>query len=212
MERRRIGPCTDDRGVAFGFGTAPGMDFDHSGRELVFVEARAHHLHGLQMRVERQINRSFQESDFAGRFDLAERIDLCANVFQLGLWRRELKPIHYPFLVREAAKLLFVRKNGIDRGINLREFFDIRAHFREWLYRGKARGRFDARVGWRDSCAVPLFFGWVFLREKEHFARPIPNIAGGTVFQCGQKDQAGAFFVMASEVVEVFFLREDVGL
>src|SRR5260370_1083351 len=90
------------------------------------------------MRVERQINRSFQESDFAGRLDLAERIDLRANVFQLGLWRRELEPIDHGFLVREAAKLLFVRKNGVERGISLREFFDIRTHFREWLYRGKA--------------------------------------------------------------------------
>ena len=81
MERGGIGAGADDGCVAFGFGAAHGVNFDHFCGDLIFKKAGMHHFHGGDMPIEGEINGFLQESDFAGGFDLAKRFDLQADVF-----------------------------------------------------------------------------------------------------------------------------------
>ena len=52
VERGRIRPRTDNRRIAFCFGAAQGVHFHHSCGHLIFVEARAHHFHCFQLRIQ----------------------------------------------------------------------------------------------------------------------------------------------------------------
>ena len=65
VERGGIQAGGDNGGVALRFRTTPGMDFDHFCRNLIFVKSRAHQLHRFQMGVQCQVNRFFQEGEFA---------------------------------------------------------------------------------------------------------------------------------------------------
>src|SRR5262249_6232366 len=56
-----------------------------------------------------------------------------------------------------------------------------------------------------------MFLLWILGRQEKHFARPGPSF-GRTVLQSRQNDETGALLIVASQVVEVVFLCEDVGL
>ena len=141
----RAGP--NNRGVTLSFRAAPGMDFDHFCRYLIFVESRTHQLHRFEVGIEGQVNRFFQECDFAGRLDLPQGADLRANVFQLGIRRSELQPIDNSFLVRVSAEFFLIGKNRVEVRKRLRKILDHGAEVALKRFHGnKSRARFDARV------------------------------------------------------------------
>jgi len=64
--------------------------------------------------------------------------------------------------------------------------------------------------GSEGDMRTPFHFSFCgSLREKKCFARNIRDIA---LLTRGKDNQAGAFFVVAGEVVEILFLGEEVGL
>src|SRR6266446_1282793 len=85
MERSGVRAGANNRGVALRFRAAPGLNFDHFRRNLIFIKSRVCQLHRFQVGVQCHVNRFFQEGDFAGRLDLAHRANLRANVLELGL-------------------------------------------------------------------------------------------------------------------------------
>src|SRR5260370_1032579 len=136
-----------DGSVGLPFGAAPGVDFDHFCSHLVFVEPRAHQLHGLEMGVEGQVNRLFEVGEFARRFDLAQGADLPADVFQLGWRRSELQPIDNAFFVRVPSKFLLVRKNCVKVRKRLRKTFNRDAEIAlEGFHVNKSGAPFDAGI------------------------------------------------------------------
>src|SRR5215475_65142 len=127
----------------------------------------------------------------------------------MGVGGDEFEPVHDGFFMRVTAVFLLVGTNGVERRIGLGKILDGGAHFREWLYRRKSRGCLDSGVGRRDSNAIPLFSSEIFGRKKENFAGAVGRIG---IFCGRENDQAGALFVVACEVIEIIFLREDVSL
>src|SRR5882762_6414858 len=210
VQRGGVWAGANNRGVTLRFGAAPGVNFDHFRRHLIFVEPRAHQLHRFEVRIKGQVNRLFQEGDFAERLDLAHGADLRANIFQLGLRRSELQPIDNGLFVRVAAEFLLIGKNRIEIRKCLRKILDHGAEVAlERFYGNKSCARFNARVRRRHANAVPFFFLRILCGEKKCFARNIRDIA---LLTPGKDNQAGAFFVVAGEVVEILFLGEEVGL
>src|SRR5579859_4399341 len=123
---------------------------------------------------------------------------------------RHSDPIRNGFFVGIAAEFFFIREDGVDRRIKLRELFKSRAHFREGEHTGKAGARLNAGVGGRQAEAVPFFLVGILGRQKKNFLRAVPAWSAGAVFLRRQKNQAGSFFIVAGEVVEILFLLEDV--
>src|SRR5260370_4216423 len=147
VQRGRVRAGANDRRVAFGFRSVPGVDFNHFCRDLIFVEPWVHQFHCFEVRVHGQINRVLQEGDFAGRLDLAEGANLRANIFQLGLRRSELQPIGNRFLVGVTAEFLLIGKNRIKVREWLRKILDNEGEVAvEQFYGNKSGARFDARV------------------------------------------------------------------
>jgi hypothetical protein len=218
VQRGGIGAGADDGGVAFGFRAAHGVDFDHFGGDLVFVQAWLHHAHGGEVSVERKLDGLREKRNFAGRFDLAQFADVGANVFQLGLRNCGVNPIDDGFFVGIAAIFLFVRKDCANRRVSFRQFFESGAHFGVGLHRDETSARLDAWIGRRNAEAVPFFLGGIFRGKKKNFLRNIGDSSGRAAgircsgFLGGKNNQAGAFFVVAGEVIEIVFLSEDVGL
>src|SRR5205807_6979204 len=78
----------------------------------------------------------------------------------------------------------------------------------EGLNGGEARDRGDVGIGRGFADAIPFFFVGILRREKKNFAG---TVGGGIIFR-GENDEAGAFFVVTGEVVEIVFLRKNVSL
>src|SRR5690349_20857568 len=112
------------------------------------------------------------------------------------------------------AELFVIGKNRVERGIELGEVFHRRPHFGEGHYAGESGSRLDTRIGRRHSHAVPFFLAWIFRGEEEDFAWPAPRSARcfGVLLSRWKHDQSGAFLVVACQIIEVLFLREDIVL
>jgi hypothetical protein len=162
------------------------------------------------VRIEGQINRFFQEGDFAGRLDLPHGADLRANVFQLGIRRSELQPIDNSFLVRVTAEFFLIGKNRIEVRKRLRKILDHGAEVAlKRFHCNKSRARFDAGIRGRHANAIPFFFLQILCGKKKSFARNIRDVA---LLASRKDNQPGAFFIVAGQVVEILFLGKDVGL
>ena len=170
MERGGVAAGADDRRVAFGFGAAHGVDFDHFRGDLIFVQAGMNHFVGGEVRVEREIDGLLEESDFAGRLDRAHGADLFADIFQLGLRGDAIEEFHDIFFVRVAAIFFFVRQGSCKRRVRLREFFERGAHLRSSnaLNAGNRCGP-DAGIVRRHAEGVPLFLGRILGGKKKDF-------------------------------------------
>src|SRR5271154_1822206 len=211
MQHCGIGTCADDGRIAFRFRAAHGVDFHHFRSDLIFEETRVHHFDGGEMGVERKVDGFAQERNFTGGLYSAQRADAGANIFQLALRGNHLQPVGDSFLVGITAIFFFVRENGEEAGIELGEFFDRRAHFREGLHGGETGARFDARIGGGHADAVPLFLSWILRPQEKNFARPVPGF-GAARFRGRKEDQARGFLVVAGEGIKIVFLGKDVGL
>ncbi len=120
----------------------------------------------------------------------------------------EGEPVGDGLFVREAAEFLAVGKNCVKGGVGFGEVFDDGAHVGERLNGGEACDRGDVGIGRGFADAVPFFFVGILGRKEENFAG---TVGGGIIF-CGEDDEAGAFFVVTGEVVEIVFLRKNVSL
>src|SRR6266849_3946732 len=112
--------------------------------------------------------------------------------------------------MRIAAQLFLVRKNCVVGGVGLREALDHGAHLRERLYGGEPGAGFDSGIGRGHAHAIPFFFQRILWRKEQQLAGSIPRFIAW--FGLRENDKACAFFIVAGEVVEVFFLLEDIGL
>src|SRR5947207_8327397 len=167
VKRGGIRASADYRRVALRFRAAPGMDFDHFRGDLVFVKCRAHQLHRFQVGVQGQVNRFFQEGEFAGRLDLAHRANLRANVLEFRLRRGQLQPVDDFFFVRVATKFFLVGKNGVESRISLRKILNRGAKAGvELLHGSKSSARFNAGIRGRHADAIPFFFLRIFRGKK----------------------------------------------
>src|SRR5205823_4802238 len=86
------------------------------------------------------------------------------------------------------------------------------AHFRERLDGGESSARRNVRVGRRKAHTIPFFGFRIFGRKKQNFSGTVPGRVRLARLQSGKNDQAGSFLIVASEVVKIIFLSENVGL
>jgi len=133
-----------------------------------------------------------------------------ANVFELGLRGGELQPIHHCFFVRVAAEFLLIGKNRIEVRKSLRKILDNDAEVALERFHGNNPVR-ASMPGSEGDMRTPFHFssGDSLAGRKKSFARNVREIA---LLPRGKDDHSGAFFVVAGEVVEIFFLGKDVGL
>src|SRR6266699_54785 len=166
VQRGGVRAGANDGGVALRFRSAPGMGFNHFCRHLIFVEPRAHQLHRLEVGIQGQVNRFFQEGEFAGCLDLVLGPNLGPNVLQLGLRRSELQPFDNSFFVRVAAEFFLIGKNRVEVRNRPRKILDSGTHFLERFHAGETRASFDAGIRRRHADAIPFFFLRIFHGKK----------------------------------------------
>ena len=66
MQHGGIEARADDGRVGLGLAAGVHVNLDHFRRHLIFVQPRAHHFHGCEMRVNRSVDRLLEQREFAG--------------------------------------------------------------------------------------------------------------------------------------------------